>query len=524
MRSITRLPDSGIRLLLGLVLPLVLLGCTQLRSQPPTGTVLTDVTIVDVDAGQLLRSRSIWIQAGRIHAIGAQPGADWPNTEENREFAGRFVTPALYDLHVHVFDARDLQLYPLTGIQAVRNLDGWAWHLNLRDRPVPEGRVLARLFTSGSQLQRPRQTTAVQIQDAVERQLTAGYDWVKLYDDLTLKLLKAVGESQLPARFSGHLPGAVDLSDLLAAGVYDDIAHAEELLSKMRTTREEWKQDLDDVGQVMRERDIALTTTLVNNQMIAEQVVDFDTNMARPEVGLAAPLLQAYWSSQYNPWRRKRSAQSAVGHARLVSDLMLLTSELHSRGVQILAGTDASNPTTVPGFSLHRELELLVAAGLSPLEALRSATSHAADHLEPGQGQGRVRVGARANLLISAENPLHSLVALQNLDAVMMDGQLITRTQADLALKSLRERYARDLQILSEMSIESPRTVFRAIDLASDPEAISAEGLTSLVWFFVKTKNPTAALAVAEKLVSLYPGPDSDWVREHIADIQQTSH
>jgi len=100
--------------------------------------------------------------------------------------------------------------------------------------------------------------------------------------------------------------------------------------------------------------------------------------------------------------------------------------KLHAAGVRILAGTDAPNPGTTHGASLHRELELLVQGGLSPLEALRAATSSTADAFGL-EGRGRIAPGARADLVLVAGNPLEDITTTRAIERVWKAGRPVDR-------------------------------------------------------------------------------------------------
>lgn len=103
-------------------------------------------------------------------------------------------------------------------------------------------------------------------------------------------------------------------------------------------------------------------------------------------------------------------------------------------GVQILAGTDTGNPFCFPGFSLHDELALLVKAGLTPIEALRSATLNPAKFLGLDQTLGTVEPGKIADLVILDANPLEDIRNTQRINAVILNGRLFDRKALDKML------------------------------------------------------------------------------------------
>jgi Amidohydrolase family len=109
---------------------------------------------------------------------------------------------------------------------------------------------------------------------------------------------------------------------------------------------------------------------------------------------------------------------------------------LHAAGVRILAGTDAPMPQVYPGFALHKELELLVEAGLSPADALRSATIWPAEFLGLSDSIGSITTGKRADLLLLDGNPLSDISQTHRIRAVVLDGRVLQRTELDRLLSA----------------------------------------------------------------------------------------
>lgn len=114
-------------------------------------------------------------------------------------------------------------------------------------------------------------------------------------------------------------------------------------------------------------------------------------------------------------------------------------------GVGLLAGTDVPSPFLVPGLSLHQELELLVAAGLSPLEALRAATLNPARYLEATDSLGTVRAGNLADLMLLDANPLEDITNTKKIAAVVLNGRYLDRRALD-ELLAKAERVAKSPQ------------------------------------------------------------------------------
>ena len=150
-------------------------------------------------------------------------------------------------------------------------------------------------------------------------------------------------------------------------------------------------------------------------------------------------------------------------HAKIVKTL-------HADGVRNRsAGTDAPMPLVYPGFALHKELELLVEAGMSPADALRAATIWPAEFLGLSDRSGSVAVGKRADLLLLDDNPLSGISHTSGLiRAVVLDGRLLQRSDLDALLDTARSQAKLNPQA-------SPANLSRLANEAKRPARQSGE-------------------------------------------------
>ena len=124
---------------------------------------------------------------------------------------------------------------------------------------------------------------------------------------------------------------------------------------------------------------------------------------------------------------QRRDEQSPAERAmRAWKKLLELVGAFHAAGGVVLAGTDCPNVAIVSGYSLHRELELLVHAGLSPMQALLAATSRPAARLDKGGTFGRIHPGLSADLLVLGENPLLDIHNTRSVETVIVRGRVHT--------------------------------------------------------------------------------------------------
>jgi hypothetical protein len=163
-----------------------------------------------------------------------------------------------------------------------------------------------------------------------------------------------------------------------------------------------------------------VTPTLVVYQPYAH---NFDSASTHPERSKYVPgIIQGGWLTKANPKLRDEPAvvQSSFSFAR--------TGELHQAGVKLLTGTDAPRAFIYPGFSVHDELALLVKSGLTPLEALRTATYNPAEFLGALDSLGTVATGKVADLVLLDANPLADIRNTTRISAVVAHGRLFDST------------------------------------------------------------------------------------------------
>jgi hypothetical protein len=142
------------------------------------------------------------------------------------------------------------------------------------------------------------------------------------------------------------------------------------------------------------------------------------------------------------PAIQKRWSDYAKLHAgpspwdRVFEKHLVMVDAMHTAGIPMLAGTDTAwgVPYTYAGFSLHDELELLVRAGLTPLESLQTATLNPARFLGRTQDLGTIENGKLADMVMLTANPLEDIHNTQKIDAVFVNGRLLTRTDLDALL------------------------------------------------------------------------------------------
>jgi hypothetical protein len=438
-------------------------------------TLLTNVTIVDVETGRLTNGSSVLIRDSMIVAVGDDITA---GDAVHLDAEGGYLIPGLWDSHVHVFSTPTepetaLPLYLLNGVTGIRDMCGlWpiaeqkALQARIEAGEVPGPRLLlSGAWVDASPGSWPGMFLADTPDDAravVERIAAEGWTAVKSYsmlDESTYLGLAAAAEDQgLP--LVGHVPERVSLGTAIAAG-QAGIEHFGRIPMACSTREGEI---LNDLRRVMAEgADLAqiFEVMAARNRIVLEswnaelcQEVLADLTRARTHVSPTLVVADFYignWPAPETPRMRMLPAPVREAWGKPDFRLAAMTDEVRAlaadtvaldrrtfrlaqeAGVPILASTDASfaNPYIFHGFSLLDELDIYVAAGLSPREALFTATVAPLRFFGLPDQDGTIAPGRRADLVLLDANPLESLAPLRRPRAVIAGGRLLDRAALD---------------------------------------------------------------------------------------------
>ena len=426
------------------------------------------VAVVDVVRGQVVHPRTVLIVDGRIAAIGEPDAIDIPSAAVRVEGRGRFLMPGLVDMHVHLFNNASRRspnewafpLFVANGVTSIREMwtepaalsvvNGWRKKLARGELVAP--RVLAAGVAVGGK-------SAAAARRQVREAKAAGADFVKVFSEVREPQWHALLEEAraLHIPVCGHIPVEVSVLDAATAGQRSN-EHLTQVYEACSAREKQWlwtRQKLDDKAAVelrdAQERDVLESF----DQLACDRAA---AALAKTEQVQVPTLVLAYFEAhgsrgnfrddtcwpylradEQARWERILKEQAVADEnlaARRWEISRQIVQTLHVAGVRILAGTDAPMPLVYPGFALHKELELLVAAGLSPADALRAATIWPAEFLGLSDRSGSIAVGKRADLLLLDENPLSDISHTQRIRAVVLDGRLLQRTDLDALLET----------------------------------------------------------------------------------------
>jgi len=453
-------------LLAGVTLASFLLGAVpavaQSDSSKPGKSVLFEhVNVVPMDTERVLPDEAVLVQGGTIRAIAKRIEVP-PGTEVVDGHGTEYLSPGLADMHVHSDTRRDMILFLANGVTTILNMgharagfvDSTRPALNRGELPGPH--VYVAFMVDGSPeyneffVRTPAEARAV-----VQLAKTNGYDFVKVYNNLSPECFHALAEEgrTLGMPLVGHGVTQVGIEKQLAAGQMM-VAHAEEYLYTV------FKYPTADPGTAaptvdqipgavaFTKKDGAYVTADLNTYAtIARQwgkLEQLDRLLASPEVRFLDPDDRLAWrASSYVKRNGDLSAR--------VEFLKKFILALNQAGVPLLAGTDSPPiPGLVPGFALHQDLQALQQAGLSPFAVLSTATRTPGEFIakaKPGEQHfGTVAVGNRADLVLTSGNPLEDLSTLRTPRGVMADGHWYSASELNSLLEGVAEQYQKVLQ------------------------------------------------------------------------------
>ena len=274
---------------------------------------------------------------------------------------------------------------------------------------------------------------------AVRSAKAEGYEFIKVYSDLNVETFIAIVDEANKQRLKviGHIPNAFKgrLKDAFIPN-FGMVAHAEEFAKQSKDFSD---QDAKDFAELAKANGTWLCPTLTTMVWIASQARSLDELRELQSLQYMHPILQDKWLTA-NKYNQKNCQESVAYFDQTVDFNSRLVIAFKMAGVPIVAGTDALTSGVVPGFSLLDEIELLVEAGLTPEEAISSATRLPSIWLGIDSEVGTIEVGKYADLLLLDANPLDDIKNIRKISDVFVNGRWLNRSTIDAMLSDLSMR------------------------------------------------------------------------------------
>jgi imidazolonepropionase-like amidohydrolase len=431
---------------------------------------IAHVTIIDSTGAAPKPDMTVIVRGGRIVAI-ERASRKLPKEAQVVDGRGKFLIAGLWNMHVHT-NFGDwlpggkeiiLPLFVANGITGVRDMGGDLHQLlEWRDQ-IDAGTTLGpRMVISGPMIDGAPPhfpasvpvTTAADGRKAVDDLKLGGADFIKVQSYIPRDAYFAVAEESKKQGmiFVGHVPDAVRASEASNAG-QKSIEHYTGIFEGCSTIEDELLKGPKGPRRVVETSSdakcAALIALLAKNHtwqvptLVWERgqwLID-DLNLSQsPGAKYAAASLRNKTYKKFTESILKELDTDPVTYRRqFVAKEMEMTLAMHRAGVPLMAGTDsAAGVYVMPGFSLHQELELFVKAGLTPMEALQTATLNPAKFLGRTRDLGTVEKGKLADLVLLDANPLDDISNTQKISAVVLAGRYLSRAELDGILKDVQ--------------------------------------------------------------------------------------
>lgn len=429
------------------------------------------VTVIPMDRERTLSDHTVIVEDGKIVTIGPSSKVKVPARALRVDGKGRYLIPALCDMHVHMLGepwnimlppevklaSKDIPyeklLFPFVanGVTTVQELFASQEQIGLQQR-IARGKLLGPRFILAETIDGtgkawpPPLTTWVdsphEAQEAVRRAKAAGFDKIKVYSFLDRESYNAIISTarELKMDVIGHIPMSVSVEYVLDSG-QKMIAHSEEVAKHAEGDYS--PERINYFAELMAKHGVWMTPTLVTTHSLIEL---FDNSNKVPNQPYLKyfrhPMQLGVWSFMIEKLYGQVPGQDRV---KIREDFYKfqkpLTKAFHDKGGKLMAGSDSIIPGLVPGFSLHRELNELVEIGLTPYEALRTSTTQPYEYLGEIDKAGTIEVGKQSDLVLVDANPLEDITGASKVSGVLMRGRWIGQDEIKKQMKDIEASF-----------------------------------------------------------------------------------
>ena len=446
---------------------LFLLTCTCMYAQPSFSqhmTLIRNIGLIDVEKGIVQKEANVLFRDSLITSITFGKKAVPLGADTVIDGTGRFLIPGLWDMHTHVWS--DELFFPLliaNGVTGIRDM----FESNVRSTEVwkkkmAEGKIYGPdLRVAGPILDGPKPiwpgSVAVSTPEEGRRAVDSlkdilHTDFIKVYSLLSRDSYFAIADEAKKEHipFAGHVPNVISVSEAAKAGqksqehlygFMEEASDSADYLMQViqgkikdstlsdRTLR---MQFLFRTFNTRRLQELLHTIKTTGTWVCPTLTVLHSISYLNDSTLMNDPRMQYMGRGIRYGWDYKKDARFKTWTPAMFKifqqdfDYKLrIVKYLRDAGVPLLAGTDFPNPFCYPGFSLHDELQWLVKAGLTPAEALQTATVNPARYLGIEQQSGTVSEGRTASMIILDANPLLDIANTQKIEMVILRGKVL---------------------------------------------------------------------------------------------------
>ena len=457
-----------VRALLASLLPAAALA--QGPGAAPAPVAFTNVTVLTMDGDRRLADHTVIVRDGRIAALGPSASTPVPAGVTRVEGRGKFLMPGLAEMHAHVPPGNPTReqledimfLYVANGITTIRGMLGAPYQIQLKEQ-LESGAMLGPQFFPAAPSLNGNSAPTPEAAVALVRQAKAtGYDLVKIHPGVSRATWDAaVAEMRAQGlTFGGHIPFDVGIVHAMRTGIAT-IDHVDGYLEAAVRDSAVYAPG-SQLGDIIDAVDPAKFPALA--RMARElQVWNVPTmylwenfyNDRTPEELGALPEMQYVSPQQVTAWMNQKRGRALADEnqrmtperrARYLALRRQMLKALADAGAPLLMGTDSPQMFNVPGYALHRELQVARSAGLTPQQVLESGTRNVGRYVRESLKQdgsfGTVAAGQWADLVLLDADPTVDLEHLTRRSGVMLRGRWVSAAEIATGLERIRAKHA----------------------------------------------------------------------------------
>lgn len=441
---------------------------------PPQAIAFTNVTVLTMEGDRRLADHTVIVRDGKIAVLGPSAATPVPTGVRRIDGRGKYLMPGLAEMHAHVPPGNPtreqlediLFLYVANGITTIRGMLGAPYQIQLRDELARGSMLGPQFFPAAPSLNGNSAPTPEAAIALVRQAKLTGYDLVKIHPGVSRATWDAaVAEMRAQGlTFGGHIPFDVGIVHAMQTGIAT-IDHVDGYLEAAVRDSSVYAPGVS-LGAIIDAVDAARFPALA--KLARERGVwnvptmylwENFYNDATAEELAALPEMQYVSAQQVTAWMNQKrgraladenQAMTPERRARYLALRRQMLKALADAGAPLLMGTDSPQMFNVPGFALHRELQVARAAGLTPQQVLESGTRNVGQYVRESLKQdgnfGTVAVGQWADLVLLEADPTQDLSQLTRRSGVMLRGRWVSAQEIADGLARIRSKHAASRQ------------------------------------------------------------------------------
>ncbi|MFA6085618.1 amidohydrolase family protein [Mucilaginibacter sp.] len=382
--------------------------------------------IVDVETGFAFPNGVLVVKNGKIAGVHKAYTYPIPKGAQVIDATGKTIMPGLWDMHAHFEQTEWGPAYLAAGVTTVRDCGNELGFIDAIQKAIDSGKGIGpKILMAGiidgkgpMSLGIIQADTKEEAIKAVDNYKARGFDQIKVYSSVKPAILKVICDEahKVGLTVTGHIPSGMTLKSAVDSGL-NMVNHVQYVYSLMKKNKDRSVNFEDSVSvaaiKFIKDHNTVIDPTIGVYELAFRNVKDDITKMEPAFYTLPLPLQTQFKTTG-------EDSASAATRRPMLNSMRQLVKTLYDAGVPIVAGTDMG----FPGFSVYRELELYVEAGLTPAQAIKTGTIIPAQVMGLDKKTGSIATGKNADIIIVDGNPLNNIRDIRNVRVVIKAGKV----------------------------------------------------------------------------------------------------